>query len=351
MENFSDSSQKGSVLMQQALKKYANGDFEGGDKDREEANRWFDLASKEINSEEGKLTQLYGESRNFGIIYNVFEQNINKLFSTKEGKKVIKEAYNLIKNNKVLNEQFKVYDLFEKSHDIDNTKDFVNEATGLITNIDKKTIKENNEKFIRFIRQNKLDEYVVIPEDTENLYEAIEYILLNKKSLNNVNEFVKAQNVIAEHIVKETEKKNKDEEDDPEPKKTDDLYKKDHNLWFQKWMAWSYRHPSVKKPSFERFKDNVEEAEEELEENINDDEKRLLDEFTNPNTDKKIVFETHKQKVLNAIDEARKTAHDKDKEQWDKTYDNIFSKNYSNIMAENIINCAEMMEVYSIIKN
>ena len=132
MADFNVNSEKGSVLMQQALKKYAKGDFEGGDKDRAEANRYYDLASAEINSEAGKITQLYGESRNFGIIYNVFEQNIENLLSTKKGKKIIKECFNLIKSNKVLNEQFKIYDMFEKAQNVDDVKDFVNEASNIV---------------------------------------------------------------------------------------------------------------------------------------------------------------------------------------------------------------------------
>ena len=202
MADFNVNSEKGSVLMQQALKKYAKGDFKGGDKDRAEANRYYDLASAEINSEAGKMTQLYGESRNFGIIYNVFEQNIENLWDTKDGKKIVKECYNLIKSNKVLNEQFKIYDMFEKAQNVEDVKDFVNEASNIIKTFDKKLVMENNEKLIKFIRDKKLDEYVDIPEETENLYEAIEYIVLNKKTYDNVNDFVKAQNVITEHIIK-----------------------------------------------------------------------------------------------------------------------------------------------------
>ena len=159
MADFNVNSEKGSVLMQQALKKYAKGDFEGGDKDRAEANRYYDLASAEINSEEGKITQLYGESRNFGIIYNVFEQNIENLWDTKDGKKIVKECYNLIKSNKVLNEQFKIYDMFEKAQNVDDVKDFVkaqNVITEHISKNQKNHIVENKLTSTEF--ENKIEE-------------------------------------------------------------------------------------------------------------------------------------------------------------------------------------------------
>lgn len=315
MADFNVNSEKGSVLMQQALKKYAKGDFEGGDKDRAEANRYYDLASAEINSEAGKMTQLYGESRNFGIIYNVFEQNIENLWDTKDGKKIIKECYNLIKSNKVLNEQFKIYDMFEKAQNVEDVKDFVNEASNIIKTFDKKLVMENNEKLIKFIRDKKLDEYVDIPEETENLYEAIEYLVLHKKTYDNVNDFVKAQNVITEHIIKN-----------------------------QKNNIVENKLTSVE------FEDKIEEAEKEINENINQEEKTLLDRFlTTKNQNKKEVFENYKRKTLRKIKEMIESSEDSDKSQWNKIYENVSSKNFSENMSENITNCAEMMEICSTI--
>ena len=315
MADFNVNSEKGSVLMQQALKKYAKGDFEGGDKDRAEANRYYDLASAEINSEEGKITQLYGESRNFGIIYNVFEQNIENLWDTKDGKKIVKECYNLIKSNKVLNEQFKIYDMFEKAQNVDDVKDFVNEASNIIKTFDKNIVKENNEKLIKFIRDKKLDEYVDIPEETENLYEAIEYIVLNKKTYNNVNDFVKAQNVITEHISKN--QKN---------------------------------HIVENKLTSTEFENKIEEVENEINEKINQDEKTLLDSFlTTKKQNKKEVFENYKRKTLRKIKEMIESSEDSDKVQWNEIYENVSSKNFSESMSENITNCAEMIEICSTI--
>lgn len=311
MADFNVNSEKGSVLMQQALKKYAKGDFEGGDKDRAEANRYYDLASAEINSEAGKITQLYGESRNFGIIYNVFEQNIENLLSTKKGKKIIKECFNLIKSNKVLNEQFKIYDMFEKAQNVDDVKDFVNEASNIVKTFDKKIVMENNEKLIKFIRDKKLDEYVDIPEETENLYEAIEYIVLHKKTYDNVNDFVKAQNVITEHIVKNQK----------------------NNIVENKITS-------------AEFENKIEEIENEINEKINQEEKTLLDSFLTTRKDKKKeVFENYKRKTLRKIKEMIENSEDSDKAQWDKIYENVSSKNFSESMTENITNCAKMMEI------
>lgn len=313
MAEFNDYSQKGSVLMQQALKKYAEGDFESGDKDRAEANRWFDLASKQINSEAGKMSMLYGESRNFGIIYNVFEQNFDKLLETKQGKNIIKEGYNIIKKNKVLNEQFKIYDAFEKTNNVDNVKDFVNEASMLVKNYDRQTIMENNEKLIKFIKEHKLDEYVHISEETENLYEAIEYIILNKKSFDNINNYIKAQKAISEHIEKNV--KNKINE-------------------------------TTNKEIFNEFEEKVDEAEKKIEENISAEEKKLLENFANERIDKKSLFNEYKETALRKVNEMIHLSEDEeDKAGWEELYEDVKSKTFSEDNALNISNCAEMLEI------
>lgn len=314
MADFNEYSQKGSTLMQQALKKLSEGDIEGFENDRNEANRWFDLFYDSINSEEGKLTQMYGESRNFGVIYNVIEQNMDNLLETKRGKQIIKGVYDLIKNNKVLNEQFKIYDLFEKPNNIGNAKDFVNEALSVVKKYNKHQIKENNEKLIKFIKRNKLDEFVEIPDDVENLYEAIEYVMLNKKTINNVNEFVKAQNTITEYV----EKVNK--ENINENKTNNETL-------------------------YNNFDNKLKEEEKKLDENLNEEEKKLIESFTNPKNNTKKIFNNYQKQTLSKLSETIEKAEESDKEGWKKVYESIKNKTYSEKMSDNIVNCAEMMEI------
>lgn len=318
MEDFNKISQEGSALMQEALKKYAEGDFKGGNELRKKANEMFEEVERQINTEAGNISMMYGESRNFGVIYNVFEQNIDNIYQDEKKKHIIKEAYKLIKNNPVLNEQFKVYDMFEKAKDIDNTKDFVNEASGLIKHFNKKQIKENNEKLIKLIRDNELNEYVDIPEETENLYEAIEYVMLNKKTLDNVNDFLKAQNVIVEYI-ENNKKQNIDE--------------------------------SENKFTFENFQEELNKEEKNLNENINEDEKKLLEMFANPKTNKRSIFENYKSETLKKIKGVMQISEENDREAWNKVYESVNSKTYSDKIAQNIVNCAEMLEICSTIED
>lgn len=312
MAEFNDSSQKGTVLMQHALKKLEDGDVEGFEHDRKEANRYFDMFYKEINSEMGKIKHMYGESLNFGVIYNVFEQNIDDLYKTKKGKRIIKEVYNLIKNDKLLNEQFKIYDLFEKSTNIENVKDFVNESLSLVKNYNKKDIIKANSKLIKLIESKKLNEFVEIPEEVENLYEAVEYLMLNKKTFNNVNDYLNAQNVIVEHI----ENNNKSV-----------INEKKETL------------------TIDTFEEMLDEEQNKFDEKLNEDEKKLIAMFTNKNSKNRDIFETYKRKTLHKINEVLEKSEEEDKEQWKNVYENVKAKMYTDNVSKNIVNCAEMIEI------
>ena len=131
----------------------------------------------------------------------------------------------------------------------------------------------------------------------------------------NVNDFVKAQNVITEHIIKNQK----------------------NNIVENKLTS-------------AEFENKIEEVEKEITENINQEEKTLLDRFlTNKKQNKKEVFENYKRKTLRKIKEMIENSEDSDKSQWNKIYENVSSKNFSENMSENITNCAEMMEICSTI--
>lgn len=290
MAEYTDNYERGQVLMQAALKKYEEGDFEGGNRDRELANKYFDMAEQEINSEEGVLTQLYGENRNFGVIYNVLEQNIDKIV---DNKKLIKEIISTIKNDKILNEEFKIYDLFENSRYGDDVKRFVTEALSLIKPLNQKRVKASNEKLIKLMRENKFDEYVFIPSNMEKFYESIEYAILNKDDINKIDRVIEAQNVIIEHISKNNAEINENKQD------------------------------------FDSFKKLLHKTEEEVNEELNSDEKMLIEQFTNPQTDKKLMFEQIKQDALNKIREVMNLAENTEvRQEWQNVYENLMNKTY-----------------------
>lgn len=189
---------RGKVLMQRALDHLEKGEMEEFETDRKLANKMFD----QMQAEEEEIDALYNESRNFGIIYNIIESNTQKLLESANGKKSLRRIVKAIKEDKILHNQFKAYNNLMPSNKIVNASEYITEALSLSPTFNKKAVKESNEKLIKLIRKEGLDEMIHIDDDRLNLYESIEYVTMNKKSLNNIDKFIDATNVIKESIEK-----------------------------------------------------------------------------------------------------------------------------------------------------
>ena len=196
-ENKEDPQYRGKVLMQRALDHLEKGNIEEFETDRALANKFFD----EMNAEEEEMDALYNESRNFGIIYQVIESNVPTLLETKEGQKVLRNIIKTIKGNKILHEQFKAYNNLQPLHKINNVDEYIAESLSLVPKFNKKDVKENNERLIKLIKKYNLDEMIDIDDEKLNLFESIEFVTMNKKSLKNIDDYVNATKMIKESII------------------------------------------------------------------------------------------------------------------------------------------------------
>jgi hypothetical protein len=202
-----DDLKKGMTLMAEALKQYEEGKLDLADHNREEANRFFDKVKENLSTEDGIEKAMYGECRNFGLIYNVIEENASKLYETVDGRNKIGKILNHIKNNDVLLHEFKVYDAFTRPINVVNPDSYVNEAVSVINRYGKKRITEENSKLLKLMKKSGLNENVFITNDTIKLCEAIEYTLLNKPSISNVNEYSKVKSVLKESVERNNREK------------------------------------------------------------------------------------------------------------------------------------------------
>lgn len=279
MENdYQELYHKGSVLMQSALKKYGNGDFEGGNKDREEANKYYDSAEQETNAEIEKMNSLYGESRNFGVIYKVIEENTDNLYNDKDKRKVFKGIIKLLKEDKTLNTEFKLYNALRNPVGVDNVPTYVDEAFNLAkSSLDEKKIRESNEKLLKAVQKANLFEFVDIDDDEMELYENVEYILLNNVTFQNLNE----------HSVAKAKVRN---------------YVNKHNL-----------NETIERPTESNYKEKYREITEKYSTGLTNDEYKLISEIYE-SKDKKLLFEKKKYEAINALTEYAKTSNDSDKE-------------------------------------
>lgn len=295
MAEFNDNYEKGALLMQQALKKYAEGDYEGGDIDREKANKYYDLAKMEANSESGKIAALYGENRNFGIIYKVLESNFSQSINDWSiNKQPLLESFKQIRKNKKLNEQFKVFNAFTNPQNVNDANEYVNEVLSLTSKLSQKDLNETNNKLIEFIEKQNINEMIDISDEEMDLFESINFVLTNTKNFNNINEFIEHKNRIINFV--------------------------EHNNV----------HSTSNNNIDEQVNENINSLEEKYDLILNEDEKQFISEcLSNPL--KEEYFNENKQQLISLIEERINSSVNDNREQWvelkNQISESVFNKN------------------------
>lgn len=306
-EDKNDPQYRGKLLMQRALEELEKGNMEEFETDRALANEYFD----KMNAEEEELDALYTESRNFGIIYQVFESNLHNLLHSENGGKSLRKIVKAIKSDKILHEQFKAYNNLLPTKRVVNVNEYINEAISTLPKFDKKLVKEHNEKFIKLLKSENIDEMVDIDDDKLNLFESIEYVIMNKKTLKNIDEYISAKNVIKESIEKLP-------------------------LTESKGMT------------IEEYSNEVNKIAESVGNDLNADEVKLIKEVSNGNGE--TYFNECKEATLTKLDEMMMREKDMEtKSRLSQIYEKINNKAYNKENA--IVDISEMIEIQNTIED
>ena len=190
----------GVKLLAEAISLYENNNLQAAYRKYQEAGEYLGEASQLFETEDGKLSMVYGGNRNFGAIYKVFENNAKELLKNKSRQKQLAKILKTIKENKVLMDEFSVYNAFTNPTDVEDADKYVNESVSLIKHYPPETLKENNNKLINVIKECNLDEEMTLTEEETELFEAIEYLIINKKNFSNLNQYSKIHKILCEHV-------------------------------------------------------------------------------------------------------------------------------------------------------
>lgn len=308
--NKQDLYNKGNALMERAMKKYANGDSKGGDEDRKLANECYDAVTESAVKNDEKIRSLYGESRNFGIIYKVIEENTENLYADKDKRKAFKGIIKLLKEDKTLNTQFKLYDALRNPQNVDNVPTYVDEAVNLAkSTINEKKIRESNERLLKAVQKANLFEYVDIDDDEMELYENVEYLLLNNVTFQTLNEWSAAKARVRGYVT-------------------------NHNL-----------NESRGALSESEFKTKFSEITSKYANGLTDDEYKLISEIYESDN-KEMLFEKKKQDAINMLTEYAKTSNDADKDEVASIVERINEKQYNEKTL--VTDIAELVEISQI---
>lgn len=307
-----DNLEKAMTLMSSALKQYEEGKFDVAEHSRQEANKIFDEINNEMSTQDGMDKMRFGENRNFGMLYSIFENNSKKLYTNNQNQ--IVEIVNTIKNNPILVSEFKTYNAFLNPMGVTNPEEYVNEAVQLTERFSPNVIKEANTLLLSTIRNLHLDENTCPSAEDIALYEDIEYVITNKPDITNISAFANVKRRLSE-CVRE-------------------------------------RNTEIKTTSSEELKETIDEAYDSLSSKYNKeltkDEIELVESLSGDEKKAEKHFNNVKEGLLKRISKELNVSEGIDKQRWNKLKESIQSKSFNKQTA--LIDMAEMIEASGIIE-
>lgn len=177
------------------------------EKIRHEINEALDARRELITN---CITADKASRKSFGYIKESFENISPKLFETKKGKALIKEYANTIKSNKTLSSMHAIYENLRKADSNADLDFFLNTITDTDWCIDDKKIAEDTYKLGRILAEGLIyvgkDAFALLPEENTEYSNAVEYIIENKMTKNNIAEYSNAVKTIKECLMKKESK-------------------------------------------------------------------------------------------------------------------------------------------------
>ena len=159
------------------------------------------IAKAKLSEELNSLSKL-----SLGGIKNVFEGLSEKLYDSKDGKKLIGKYVKAIRENKSLSDAYATYEIVYGAPNVTNPQLFLNEAISMSSKISKKDYEEGKNKVAEIVKEC----VNVVGSDAAYIYgcahkndmvnEAVEYLMLNKKTYSNLSDYVNKFDIVCEAL-------------------------------------------------------------------------------------------------------------------------------------------------------
>lgn len=297
---------EGITLIKESLSLYEAGEYE---KALEMSGKGELMVSESVDrmgTEDGADEVLYGDNINFGAVYHVFESNAGEMLKTQSDK--VGKIMSAISKDKVLLVEFKIYNALTNPENVKDAKSYTESVISMAGVHNKEELKEANRKLVRLMRKMKIDECVDIPSEDAALYESIEYVITTKPSITKAAQYDNTKAFITEEV----SKRNIVE--------TDGVDK--------------------------TFENRMNEIAERYSSVLTDDEKEFISEVSAPNVNRKEIFESNKEWLLNVFktkmkEDARRA------DEWKAFSERVENKQFSEKTA--LSDIAEMLEIKDVL--
>lgn len=300
---------KGLGLFEKSINEYNNGNLDSANIYRHKANVILNEMHDALKTVDGQDTLIFGDNRNFGLIYNVFENSVKIFGNDDVRKKFINEFINTIKKDKTLMVEFMVYNALETPKNVSDSVGYVNDVIEEVKKLDKTKLKESNQKLIGVLRKYGLNETVVPNKEKQTLYENIEFVLFNDKKIGNLTDYQVCVKTLAESVEK-------------------------NNVNIQQKTLEDF------------YSEKMSEINEKYEKLLTDEEKLFLTEMEKSKKDRKLVFDKNKEILVKSLNEKINSDNENSAE-WATILEKIEKKAYND--KTSIVDIAEMIEIKNIL--
>lgn len=300
---------KGLGLFEKSINEYNNGNLDSANIYRHKANVILNEMHDALKTVDGQDTLIFGDNRNFGLIYNVFENSVKIFGNDDVRKKFINEFINTIKKDKTLMVEFMVYNALETPKNVSDSVGYVNDVIEEVKKLDKTKLKESNQKLIGVLRKYGLNETVVPNKEKQTLYENIEFVLFNDKKIGNLTDYQVCVKTLAESVEK-------------------------NNVNIQQKTLEDF------------YSEKMSEINEKYEKLLTDEEKLFLTEMEKSKKDRKLVFDKNKEILVKSLNEKINSDNENSAE-WATILEKIEKKTYND--KTSIVDIAEMIEIKNIL--
>lgn len=136
------------------------------------------------------------DTLSFACLNEIFKNTVDKLYETKEGKRLIKKYVKTIKESNDLKKVYSIYNIVNSPNKIDDGTLFIKESMSLIKEIDKKNYSDSLSSISDIVKECVVSANLDIEtiEKLKSKYygginESLDYVLFNNMGINNVVEY------------------------------------------------------------------------------------------------------------------------------------------------------------------
>lgn len=154
-------------------------------------------------------------SLSFACLNEIFKNTVDKLYETKEGKRLIKKYVKTIKESNDLKKVYSIYNIVNSPNKINDGTLFIKESISLIKEIDKKNYGDSLSSISDIVKEcavsaNLDNEEIEKIKDKYHgsISESLDYVLFNKMGMNNIVEYTNGLSRITNFINENKKHKN-----------------------------------------------------------------------------------------------------------------------------------------------